>query len=246
MKLSRFPICRILALAALAALLVPFTTQAQTESTLPPEAFNAKLAHEAERKETLLKLDHDYLKQLAKIQEKYTRENKVNTALAIKREIDQIEREIEELSATPDSPESDEDGDDPGITVPQGKPVTVVIKASDSDGVALENLRKGDQLILQYVAGQWKSHGELASENPDSPVLFHGDENRLAIFSKKSPTSRFRPLALVPPETQQKPFIYILPSDYHRISLRIHLDPDGHWSENPGSVTYRVQLKREP
>ncbi len=212
---------------------------------LPPEAQGARTAYEAERRRHLVELDETYLEQLGKILEKYSRAGNVDATLAIRREMDRIREELEEFRAPAEGNGEGQGHREPGITVPEDRPVNITIKASAREGVVLEKVEKGDQIILQYVSGKWKSHGQLATENPDSLAISHGEENRLAIYSKKSPSSRLRPLAVVPPQTQMNPFVFTLPSDYHQILLRIHEDPDGLWPENPGSVVYRVQLKKK-
>ena len=217
---------------------------AEPSAFLPPEARNAKSEFEANRKAALLELDEGYIDTLSRLLEKYSREGNIDASLAIKREIELIKGEMEDLDAPAHREEVEVTEVEEGIKVPEGRPINITIKASDEVGVILEDLHRGDEIILQFDSGRWKSHGQLASENPDSLAISHGKENRLAIFAKKNVTSRLRPLAIVPPQTQQHPFTFTIPDEFYRITLRIHEDPDGRWTENPGSVVYRVQLKR--
>lgn len=235
-----------LAAAATVVLLValPRTSGAQNREALPPEVESLLSDYIEERKELLLELDQAYLKKLAAALEKHSREGHVDAALAIRREMEVLQEEARELSE-PEPPEmSDADKGPRKVTVTEDRPITITIPAKEENGVILENVRKGDEIILQYVSGRWKSHGKLPSENPDSIEIAHGQENRLAIFSKKTAISRLRPLAIVPADTSAHPFTYPISSFYDRVVLRINEDPDGVWESNPGAVIYRVQLKR--
>lgn len=232
--------------AATIGLLVglPGTSHAQSREALPPEVDSLLSDYIEERKELLLKLDQTYLKKLDAALEKHSRDGNVDAALAIRREMEFLQEEARELSEPEDSEKNGSQEGPRKITVTEDRPVTVTIPAKEESGVILENVRKGDEIILQYVSGRWKSHGKLPSENPDSIEIAHGEENRLAIFSKKTAISRLRPLAVVPADTSSHPFSYTVTSFYDRVVLRINEDPDGAWENNPGAVVYRVQLKR--
>ena len=128
----------------------------------------------------------------------------------------------------------------PGDTVVTDSEVT--IPANSPNGYRLGPVKQGDTLTLQYVKGLWKAYGHIATEDPDSRRTAHGDECRLVLAG---PAQGGRPgplIATVPPNTAEKPFIYVFPSDRAEVVLRIHTNSDV--QHNPGKVTYKVKLTR--
>ncbi|MCP5541223.1 MAG: hypothetical protein H7A53_12155 [Akkermansiaceae bacterium] len=235
-------------------------SHAQDRDSLPVDAQRVRADYLAQRKNGLTRLNQNYLDSLAALQTKYTEANDLDAALAIKKEMERVAAEIKALQASPVTAEGPETMRPSGTlapSTPSGTPsVTAttgtlagalkdtVIEPWKEDGVSLGKLKKGDKVILQYVSGKWKSHGELATEDPDAITIGHGDENRLGIFQKQREGSRPRLLILVPPGTKQKPFVYPIPDDYAEIVLRINEDPDGKWEQNPGSVVYKVGVEK--
>lgn len=216
---------------------------AQDRDTLPIDAQNARAEYLGQRKTGLLRLNQVYLDKLKAIQEKYTKEGNLETALAIKAEIDRVTLESQEMLGEAASLPQNTDKA-PTLALVANVATEITIEAKNEDGVTLGNLKKGDTITLQYVSGKWKSHGSLASENPDAAVISHGDDNRIGLFSKKVASSRPRLLTLVPAGTITKPFTFVVPDDFAAIVLRINIDPDNEWKSNPGSVVYRVQVKK--
>lgn len=231
---------RLSVFAAIAPLTLHLT--AQERNQLPLDAQNARAEYLAQRKAGLLTLNQRYLESLKSIQEGYTRAGHLDQAVAIKAEMDRILAEVAELKGG--SPTTPAPADTSAAPIPEGEVISLTIEAKNEEGVPLPQLKKGDQIVLQYQSGAWKSHGVLGTEKPDAERLAHGDANRLAIFSKKSQVAKLRALAMVPPGTAEKPFEFTVPDDFYSIVLRINDDPDGSWEGNPGSVVYRVQIKK--
>src|SRR5260221_9296125 len=111
------------------------------------------------------------------------------------------------------------------------------IPANSPDGFLITDIRKGSKIFLQYSEGKWKSWGRFATENPDSETTERGDACRVVIALPSKDGKAGEVLAIVPPNTRQRPFMFEAESDYPRLVLRIN-DKNNSFSENPGSVQY--------
>jgi hypothetical protein len=127
----------------------------------------------------------------------------------------------------------------PGL--PPAREESAVIPANSADGFLMENLRKGTKISLQYKKGAWKSWGNLGTENPDDKKSERGDVCRLTIALPSRGDKPGKVLAVIPPETGKRPFVYVVPLDFPALVLRIN-DPDGSFAKNPGKVEYDIKI----
>lgn len=51
-------------------------------------------------------------------------------------------------------------------------------------------------------------------------------------------------LPIVPTDTENTPFEFVVPPGYKEIFLRLNEDPDNEWKENPGKVVYQVTIQK--
>jgi len=116
-----------------------------------------------------------------------------------------------------------------------------VITANSPDAFRIEDVRKGTKITFQFIGGKWKSFGRIATENPDVAVSERGDACRLVVALPSQNGVAGSVLAMVPPETQQKPFVFEAAADYPKVVLRIN-DEDNTYENNPGSVEYAVKI----
>lgn len=237
-KIAPLPL-RVLALSVLAAHLVSRPPSvAEEANALPADAVTAQADYLSQRRKGLILLNERYLAKLKELLVAHTRSGALNPALAIRAEIARIEEENTFLESEGPPPL----GSRPAETGPQ--PALVAIDASAERGSPLADAATGDTVTLRYVSGKWKNHGVLASENPDGASVQRGDENRLAIFGRKVGATRPAHLAIVPPDTENTPFEFVVPSGYKEIFLRLNEDPDGKWQANPGKVVYEVTIRK--
>ncbi len=231
---------RVLALSLLTA--APFVSgppcAAEEANALPADAVTAQADYLSQRRNGLILLNERYLAKLNELLVAHTRSGALNPALAIRAEIARIEEENTFLKKEGPPPL----GSRPEQTGPQ--PALVAIEASAERGSPLADAATGDKVTLRYVSGKWKNHGVLASENPDGPSIQRGNENRLAIFGRKIGATRPVHLAIVPPDTENTPFEFVVPPGYKEIFLRLNEDPDDQWKENPGKVVYEVTIQK--
>lgn len=120
----------------------------------------------------------------------------------------------------------------------------VKVPANSPDGYPLGALHKGDVISLQYVSGQWKAHGHVASDNPDvvQEERGHQNESRLVIARRSSSGHASSVIALVPPLTTRTPFKFTVPEDRDDLVLRINKNSEN--TGNPGAVTYHLIVTR--
>ena len=119
------------------------------------------------------------------------------------------------------------------------------IPADSADAFLLNDVRKGSKIWLQYAGGKWKSWGNIGTENPDDQKSERGDASRLAIALPSRNAKGGKVLAVVPPETAKRPFVYDVPVDFPVLVLRIN-DPDSSFEKNPGTVRYAVKVFPPP
>ena len=211
---------------------------AEEANALPADAITAQADYISQRRNGLILLNERYLAKLNELLVAHTRNGALNPALAIRAEIARIEEENTFLKKEGPPPL----GSRPARTGPQGD--LVAIEASAERGSPLADATTGDKVILRYVSGKWKNHGVLPSENPDGAAIQRGNENRLAIFGRKVGATRPVHLAIVPTDTENTPFEFIVPPGYKEIFLRLNEDPDNEWKENPGKVVYQVTIQK--
>ncbi|MBI5684250.1 MAG: hypothetical protein HZC54_04150 [Verrucomicrobia bacterium] len=98
-------------------------------------------------------------------------------------------------------------------------------------------------ICLQYVGGLWKGWGNIPTDNPDDAAAEGGDRSRLAIVEVTA-SGKQRVVAVVPPNTKNNPFAYVVSHDMKEVVLRMN-DNDGAFEKNPDKgVKYRFFLQR--
>jgi hypothetical protein len=110
------------------------------------------------------------------------------------------------------------------------------------DAVTIGNVKKGTKITLQYVSGQWKSWGHVASARPDDTNIEGGDACRLVIALPGKEGKNGSLLAMVPANTRSHPFVFEATADYPQVVLRIN-DRDDSYADNPGSVDYAIKIE---
>ena len=121
----------------------------------------------------------------------------------------------------------------------------IPISAKSEEGYVIGRLSAGAIIYLQYVEGKWKGWGVLPTDCPDNPKAEGKDRSRVAIASVL-PSGKQDVLAVVRPETQRKPFHYVVRKDAEKIVLRMN-DNDGDFANNPdGGVKYRIFIQPPP
>jgi len=115
----------------------------------------------------------------------------------------------------------------------------VTIPANSETGWELGPVIAGAKIRLSYLSGAWKGWGTHASENPDRVRQEKGERCRLAIVALDPGRGTTITLAVVPPETATKPFVFRFRRATPKVVLRIN-DTDGDFKGNPGQVVYRV------
>lgn len=138
-------------------------------------------------------------------------------------------------------------GQTPSVSGDHRTPVSdseVKVPSNSPDGYPLGALKKGDVISLQYVTGQWKAHGHVASDNPDvvQEERGHQNESRLVIARRSTNGHASSVIALVPPLTVRTPFKFTVPEDRDDLVLRINKNSEN--TGNPGAVTYHLIITR--
>ena len=119
--------------------------------------------------------------------------------------------------------------------------VKATIPANSADAFPIGDVRKGTKISLQYKGGQWKSWGHISSSNPDDEKNEGGEACRVVISLPAKDGKGGEVLAIVPPDTRKRPFVFDATADYPGLVLRIN-DKDSSFSGNPGSVEYSVKI----
>lgn len=117
----------------------------------------------------------------------------------------------------------------------------VTIPAASENGFVIKDVAKRSDISLQYSAGKWKSWGRYATESPDSEKTERGDACRLVIALPGRNGKAGEILAIVPPNTRERAFVFKPNADYPSVVLRIN-DKDNSFSDNPGSVQYSLSV----
>ena len=130
----------------------------------------------------------------------------------------------------------------PIITQPS-RELNATIPANSADAFPLGAIRSGTKISLQYVSGNWKAWGHVASANPDDDKPKEGDQCRVVIALPSKDGKPGRVLRVVPGKTATKPFVYDVQTDYPELVLRIHGRNDV-FAGNPGSVKYSVKIQQ--
>lgn len=133
---------------------------------------------------------------------------------------------------------------------PLGSPVdgkvpaatNITIMANSPDATPITDLRKGTKITLQYLKGNWKSWGRYATGQPDDPKTEGGDSCRVAITLPSKDGKAGDVLAVVPPDTRTKPYVFEVPQDYASLVLRIN-SKDNNFGDNPGKVDYKLTIQ---
>jgi hypothetical protein len=119
--------------------------------------------------------------------------------------------------------------------------VQATIPANNPNAFRLGAVRSGTKISLQYLSGKWKAWGVLPTSNPDNEKIDGVEECRLVIALPSMGGKTGRVLAIVPPETKTKPFVYTAQADHSEVVLRIN-GRGSAFSSNPGSVEYSVKI----
>jgi len=98
-------------------------------------------------------------------------------------------------------------------------------------------------IYLQYVEGMWKGWGNIPTDCPDDPAAEGKDRSRLAIVEVTA-SGRQKVAAVVPPNTKNNPFFYVVSHDMKEVVLRMN-DNDRSYANNPDKgVKYRIFVQR--
>ncbi|MDB6118968.1 MAG: hypothetical protein JWO08_2749 [Verrucomicrobiaceae bacterium] len=207
--------------------------RSQGQSVEPFELPRLRTSYEGAVQRAVKPLQEAYRNELLKLRDSYTKAGRLNEAVAIAAELDVINAKL---------------GLPPARPVDAAMPVKTValagaevkISANDANGFDLGPVNRGDVIILQYVAGLWKSHGILATANPDDPKEGGGDINRLVIAVAAEKGMPGKVIKIVPPSTMGKPFKFTFPTSRPGAVLRINENSNN--PNNPGAVIYKVTM----
>lgn len=214
-------------------------SSARAQNSITPEMDRLRTSYESARERATRPIDEKYLSELSKLQDTYTREAKLEQAVAVANEI----KRMKERLGMPAAPAAPALAPAAGIAATSGSETTVIVPANNPNGYRLGAVKRGDSITLQYVDGKWKSQGGIASESPDRLAATYGDNDRLVIA--RAMDEKGKPgevIKVVPAETATKPFTFVFPTSRDDVVLRINANSDR--KENPGTVTYKVKLVR--
>lgn len=170
-----------------------------------------------------------YLEELKRMRDKFSRDARLEDALAMQKEIDLVESKLSLGGA----------GAGAQVTVLE---TLAVIPANSMEGFKLGAVRKGDVISLTYVSGQWKSDVTIPSDNPDAAQTERGDKTRLAIAEAPKDGKPGKVVKMVPAHTQSTPFQSVVQTSRDNVVLRILYGGDN--PKAPGAVTYKVKITR--
>lgn len=115
------------------------------------------------------------------------------------------------------------------------------VPANSPDAFLIGDVRKGSTISIRYRSGKWKSFGRFASYSPDEENPENWDACRLSVALPSKNGKAGQSLALLPTNTRSRPFVFVAPTDYPALVLRIN-DSDKDYASNPGSVEYSVTV----
>jgi len=209
------------------------------QNSITPEMDRLRTSYESARERATRPIDEKYLGELTKLQDTYTREAKLEQAVAVANEIKRMKERLGMPTATA-AP----------TLVPaaagaatSGSETIVIVPANNPNGYRMGAVKRGDSITLQYVEGKWKSQGGIASESPDRLAATYGDNDRLVIA--RAMDDKGQPgdvIKVVPAETATQPFTFVFPTSRDDVVLRINANSSR--KENPGTVTYKMKLVR--
>lgn len=212
---------------------------AHAQNSITPEMDRLRTSYEAARERATRPIDEKYLSELSKLQDTYTREAKLEPAVAVANEI----KRMKERLGMPTAPVTPALAPAAGVAATSGPESTVIVPANTPNGYRLGAVKRGDSITLQYIDGKWKSQGGIPSESPDRLAATYGDNDRLVIA--RAMDDKGKPgevIKVVPAETATQPFTFVFPTSRDDVVLRINANSDR--KENPGTVTYKVKLVR--
>ena len=214
-------------------------SSARAQNSITPEMDRLRTSYESARERATRPIDEKYLSELSKLQDTYTREAKLEQAVAVANEVKRMKVRL----GMPTAPAPPTLVPAAGATVTSGSETIVIVPANNPNGYRLGAVKRGDSITLQYVDGKWKSQGGIASESPDRLAATYGDNDRLVIA--RAMDDKGQPgdvIKVVPPETAAKPFTFVFPTSRDDVVLRINSNSSR--KENPGTVTYKMKLVR--
>lgn len=215
---------------ATAALALGLAFPGWADSDGPPEMTRLRDSFERAVEQAVKPLSDIYLAELHKLRESYTKAARLEEALIVDAEI----KRIRERLGAPELP--------PIGAVTERSSVRATIVPSNPNAHRLGPVKPGDAVTLKYVDGQWKSHGVIASENPDDPE--ESEDDRLVIAEAGTETAPGALIQIVPPNTaRKKEFTYVFEREHPEVVLRINKNSER--KSNPGSVVYSVRLARK-
>ncbi len=217
-------------------LAVALNIAAQNSATTPDpeELVRLRQAYDAAVARTVKPLIESYVVDLDKLRDSFTKSSKLEEALVIDRELQAANARIADLSKG--------DASKAAALGMTGKRVRISIPANDANGYRIGPVGKGTRITLQYADGLWKSHGGIATANPDDPQVDRGDANRLAIAAAAKDDKPGEIIQVVSSDTKQRPFDYVFKADFEDVVLRI--GNNNVRKENPGTVVYDMTLSR--
>jgi len=112
----------------------------------------------------------------------------------------------------------------------------IVIDGRKKTGFDAGKVNRGQHVVFQYISGEWKGWGGIASESPDAEAQERGDRCRVAIVIDDEVVS------IVPPRTISKPYVYEVKNSGH-LTFRINDDDDDWISNLQGFVVYRFGIR---
>ena len=229
-------------IGTLAAITVVSFNNAGAQTVDPPELVRLRTSYDAAVARSVKPLTETYIAELTKVQETYTKAAKLDEALKIANEIKAAKERLAVYGVAPVAVTTGVAPVTPAAAAPSGQEIRVTIPANDPNGYRLGSVKRGDIITLQYVDGMWKDHGGIATANPDDPKVDGGDENRLVIARGAVNGAPGELIKLVPADTRKKPFVYVFQTSRDDVVLRINANSDR--KQNPGAVTYSMNLKR--
>lgn len=197
----------------------------------PEELTKLRFTYDSAVERAVRPLTETYLKELEKIKTSYIQAGKLEEALRVETEMRVVITKLTAMGAISTSAAGTQIVIDARVTIPP----------NDPNGYRIGPIRRGDRIMLQYVQGNWKSHGRIATTNPDS-LKDENHPDRLVIARAADKGNPGDVIALVPSQTIEKPYMFVAPTTRDDVVLRIHQNSIR--KENPGSVIYHLKIVR--
>jgi hypothetical protein len=163
---------------------------------------------------------------------------KVKVTMAGPGEVQSIQAEAVAKPEAAAMPSVDAAPDPSSMDDQAGKVVKANIVAKSPNAFTIHNVRKGMKIDFHYISGMWKSFGAIPTDDPDDAGAVEGDKCRLAIALPGRGRSAGEAIAVVPPGTKIRGFVFEAQQDYPALVLRIN---DTKF-KGPGEVLYDLHI----